>query len=77
MPIRPFLAGQAFEPEVIREMSFALETVCGKLNLALTDDPATRLVASKVIELAQRGVRCADPNRNDAQRFQALLIVSE
>jgi hypothetical protein len=56
MPIRPFLAGQAFDPEVIREMSLALETVCQKLNLKLTDDPNTRLVASKIIELAQRGV---------------------
>jgi hypothetical protein len=53
MPIRPFLAREAFEPEAIREMSRALETVCGKLNLALTDDPVTRLVASKLIELAQ------------------------
>ncbi len=59
MPIRPFLAGQAFEPEVIREMSLALETVCTKLLLPLNDDPATRLVASKIIELAQRGVRGA------------------
>jgi hypothetical protein len=59
VPIRPFLAGQAFEPDAIREMSLALETVCQKLNLRLTDDPATRLVASKIIELAQRGVRDA------------------
>jgi hypothetical protein len=59
MPIRPFLAGQAFEPDIIREMSLALETVCGKLNLSLRDDPATRLIASKIIELAQRGVRNA------------------
>ena len=59
MPIRPFLAGQAFEPDVIREMSLALETVCAKLALKLTDDPARRLVASKIIELAQRGVRDA------------------
>ena len=58
MPIRPFLAGQAFEPEIIRQMSLAFETVCGKLNLTLAD-PETRLVASKVIELAQRGVRDA------------------
>jgi hypothetical protein len=49
MPIRPFLAGQAFEPEIIREMSLALETVCAKLVLPLNDDPATRLVASKII----------------------------
>ena len=65
MPIRPFLAGQAFEPELIRQMSLALETVCGKLDLSLADDPNTRLVASKmlvaskIIELAQRGVKDA------------------
>jgi hypothetical protein len=59
MSIRPFLAGQAFEPDVIREMSLALETVCAKMALKLTDDPPTRLVASKIIELAQRGVRDA------------------
>jgi hypothetical protein len=59
VPIRPFLAGQAFEPDAIREMSLAVETVCEKLNLRLTDDPETRLVASKIIELAQRGVRDA------------------
>ena len=57
MPIRGFLSGQAFEPEVVRQMSLALETVCEKLELRLTDDPATRLVASKIIELTQRGVR--------------------
>jgi len=59
MPIRPFLAGQAFEPELIRQMWVALESVCKKLGLGLTDDAATRLVASKIIELAQRGVRNA------------------
>ena len=59
MPISPFLAGRAFEPEAIQEMSLALETVCGKLGLSLGDDPPTRLLASKIIELAQRGVRDA------------------
>jgi hypothetical protein len=57
MPITPYLVGQAFEPEAIRQMSLALESVCDTLNLRLTDDPNTRLVASKIIELAQRGVR--------------------
>lgn len=57
MPIRPFLAGQPFDPDLIQEMSSALERVCGKLEIRLTDDPSTRLVASKIIELAQRGVR--------------------
>jgi hypothetical protein len=59
MPIRPFFAGQAFEPELIRQMSLALESVCETLGLSFTDDPATRLVASKIIELAQRGVHDA------------------
>jgi hypothetical protein len=59
MPIRPFLASQVFEPALILQMSLALENVCAKLALTLTDDPATRRVASKIIELAQRGVRDA------------------
>ena len=59
MPIRSYLAGQAFEPESIREMSLALENVCETLGLRLADDPKTRLVASKIIELTQRGVRDA------------------
>ena len=59
MPIAPYLAGQAFEPDLIRQMSLALESVCDTLKLRLTDDPNTRLVASKIIELAQRGVRDA------------------
>ena len=59
MPIIPYLAGQAFEPEIIREMSLALQSVCDPLKLRLADEPNTRLVASKIIELAQRGVRDA------------------
>jgi len=57
MPIRGFLSGQAFEPEVVRQMSLALETVCAKFGMKLTENPATRVVALKIIELAQRGVR--------------------
>jgi hypothetical protein len=43
MPIRGFLTGQAFEPEVVRQMSLALETICGKFGMKLADDPATRV----------------------------------
>jgi hypothetical protein len=67
MPIRPFLAGQPFEPELIRQMSLALETVCGKFGMELADNPATRVVASKIIELAQRGVR-------DAPRISEMTL---
>ena len=59
MPIAPYLAGQAFEPDLIRQMSLALESVCDTLKLRLTDDSNSRLVAAKIIELAQRGVKDA------------------
>ena len=54
MPIRPFLADQAFELETIREMSLALERVCDALSLKLVDDG---MIAGKIVELAQRGVQ--------------------
>lgn len=60
MAIRPFLAGEPFDPEIIAKMSAALESVCDALGLKLVDDPATRLVAQKIIALVQRGVSDAD-----------------
>jgi hypothetical protein len=54
MPIRGFLSGQAFEPEVVRQMSLALETICGKFGMKLTDEPATRVVALKIIAIRQQ-----------------------
>jgi hypothetical protein len=41
-------------------MSIALERVCTALGLTMHDDPATRLVATKIIETAQRGI--TDPS---------------
>ena len=40
-------------------MSLALETVCEKFGMNLTDEPRTRVAAQKIIDLAQRGVRDA------------------
>jgi hypothetical protein len=57
VPIRPFLSGRAFDPETIREMSLALESVCNTLGLKVIDDAATRIIAEKIIELSQHGVR--------------------
>ena len=57
MPIQPFLSGQASGPEVIRDMSLVFENVCEAMGLKTTEDPATTIVAKKVIELAERGVR--------------------
>jgi len=55
MPIHPFRAGSAFETETIRVMSIAFEEVCQDLELRLRDDPATRLVAKKIVQFAQMG----------------------
>lgn len=60
MPIRPFLAGQAFEPELIEQMSSALVRACEALQLRVIDDAANRMVARTIIGLAERGVRDAD-----------------
>ena len=57
MPVTPFLIGQPFEPDVVRAMSVAFEDVCGLLNLKSRSDPQSEVVAKKIIELAQRGIR--------------------
>jgi len=41
-------------------MSAAFVAACDALHLKVGDDPATRAVAEKVINLAQRGIRDAD-----------------
>jgi hypothetical protein len=61
MPVRPFLGGQEFDPETITKMSATLESVCEELGLKMVDDPATRLVAEKIIQLAHRGVKDVRP----------------
>ncbi len=72
MPITPFLTGQAFEPEVVRAMSVAFDDVCRSLKLRPRSDPAAEVVAKKIIELAQRGVR--DPDALSARVLQELHL---
>jgi hypothetical protein len=55
------------DPETIAKMSAALESVCETLSLKMVDDAATRLVARKIIELTQRGVR-------DAAALRAMTL---
>jgi hypothetical protein len=56
MPIRHFLDGKTFAPETIQAMSDAFSLVCNSLGLIDRDDPATRLVAERIIAHAERGV---------------------
>ena len=66
-PITPFLRGQAFEPETVEAMGKALVTTCESLGLSDRNDAMTKLVAKKIIELAQRGIK--NPT---ALRFAAM-----
>ena len=45
------------DERTIEEMSLALERVGHILGLKVIDDAATRLVAEKIIELSQHGMR--------------------
>jgi hypothetical protein len=58
MPITPFLRGQAFDPETVEVMGKAFVSTCEVLGLNdRTDDALIKLVAKKIIELAQRGFK--------------------
>ena len=73
MRITPYLSGQAFDQAAIDELSTVFVSVCSRLGLADRADPATRVVASKVIELRQRGVRNVETLRKMAlQEFNVI-----
>ena len=57
MPIRPYLQGQAFDPDTIRVMGVAFENACRELGIRKKHDAVTNIVARTVIEMAQRGFR--------------------
>lgn len=57
MPISPYLRDQAFDPETIKVMGEAFTLVCEALGLTERTDRMTELVAQRIIEMAQRGVR--------------------
>jgi hypothetical protein len=59
-PITPFLSGQAFQPETLRNMSAAFEATCDKLGLVIRHDPATESIAKFIVKLAQSGVHDVD-----------------
>jgi hypothetical protein len=58
--IHPFLGKRAFEAALITQMAEALTRVCCAIGLSEVDDLATRTVAAKIIELAQRGISGVD-----------------
>jgi hypothetical protein len=70
MSIAHLLHGRAFSPEDIIVISAAFEDTLRTLGLADRDDPATKIVAKKILELASRGER--DPVQLRERVVQAL-----
>jgi hypothetical protein len=60
MPIYRLLQNSPLGPEEIAVLTDAYERTLRKLDLVDPKDPITELIARKVIELGQRGVREAD-----------------
>jgi hypothetical protein len=56
-PIIPFLSGQAFDPETVEAMGQAFLATCESLGLSDRNGAIAKLVAEKIIELAQRGIK--------------------
>ena len=73
MPIHRLLENHAFGPDEIRVLTAAFEDTLRKLRLADRNDPATEIVAKKIVELARRGER--DPVRLREGAIQALSRV--
>jgi hypothetical protein len=61
MPIRPYLSGSAFGPEVITAMSAALEEACRMLEAEPRPGLMKEIIAGRIIELVQQGER--DPKK--------------
>ena len=61
MSIYRLLKGSAFGPDDIKVLSDAFDSALRELKLVDRSDPATELIAKRIIELAQRGER--DPDR--------------
>ncbi len=61
MSITPYLDGFKFDDEAQRVMRVALEMARAALRLADRTDPATEILAKRIIELAKQGV--LDPDR--------------
>lgn len=61
MPITPYLRDQhAFDPEQLKALGEAFAELCKAIGLVERDDPAARLVAYRIIEHAEGGVRSRD-----------------
>jgi hypothetical protein len=61
MSVHQLFRKTAFSPEEIAVLVVAYESTLKKLRLVDRNDPLTQMIAKKVIELAERGIR--DPEQ--------------
>jgi hypothetical protein len=66
MSIAPFLSKQPFDPETTEAMGVAFDAVCRALGIDTNGVAEPRIVARKIIELAQMGIRDPDDLRDRA-----------
>jgi hypothetical protein len=69
MPITPFLDGFKVEPETKRVMGVAFELARAAMQLG-SDDPAMKIIAKRIIDLAKQGI--LDPDRLCEQALSDL-----
>lgn len=67
MPIYRLLQNMPFEPEEVANLVTAYERALKEIGLVDRNDPIAEMVAKKVMEVAQRGVR-------DAAQISELTI---
>ena len=72
MPIYALLKDRGFDPEHCQAMGVAFEGLLQELGLRDRSDPLCTLVAQKIIELGQRGVR--DPKRLHELALAAIRL---
>jgi hypothetical protein len=70
MPICRLLQNAPMAPEDIRHLTKAYEQTLRTIGLKDRDDPITEMVAKKIIEVAQTGLR--DPAQISARAIKAL-----
>lgn len=70
MPVRQLLAKSPLGPEEIDVLVKAYEETLHAFGLVDRDDPITEIIAQKVIEIGQTGLR--DPSQISTQAFKEL-----
>jgi hypothetical protein len=70
VPIHRLLENHAFGPDEIQVLTTAFEDTLRTLRLVDRADPATEIIAKKIIELAAQGER--DPDRLRERAIQLL-----